>query len=175
MRIKTSKAIICNACILYFCVIAASAILLYLDAPFAAVFLFAFGNTITTQYWVALGRTFEFDSNGMTVLFFSYKRKIPWECLKLIRFFDSKDSIGYKLPKTRGVEFSPKALSRPHWLHPAVFCLIHPFTYCFVLFPGYESGKLFSKTFGNEDSDIYQVEAEIFISALHDWGIEPEL
>ena len=89
-----------------------------------------------TRYWIAVGRVFVLDCNGVTISFLWYKKCYAWEDFQLKKFFICKEGFGYRSPYSRGIELSYKQIRRPTWLQPIQYCfLAHPFSYIVIHFP----------------------------------------
>lgn len=91
---------------------------------------------IIIRYWIAVGRIFVFDCDGVTISFLWYKKCYAWEDFQLKQFFLCEEGFGYRSPYSKGIELSYKQRRRPTWLQPMQYCFfVHPFSYIVIHFP----------------------------------------
>lgn len=97
-----------------------------------------------SRFWVALGRTFSFDADGITVTFLSKSKKYNWSQFRHIRLYEDNYCIGYKETSYFGIEFCQSAKPRtPTIFSPSTYCMLfHPFSYVFLTFPSPEHERL---------------------------------
>ena len=127
-------------------------------------------------YWLATGRTFVFDAEGITVRLGFYSRRYRWEDLKTKRieryrvqnwYFEETEAY------TGWAEFSVKEIRRPRWQLPEKYSTRrHPLSYIFVHFPSekFESCVKYSRRF----APCYVTDEQEFLSKMQEWGVELE-
>lgn len=123
--------------------------LLILSVLTALLFFFQFNSLILSclillflafaaiRYWVAFGRTISFDSNGIQISLWMFKRHLDWNQIHKIALFDTRktNAIGYKEVAKAEIEFFSFLKPRPPTLSPATYCLyFHPWSYIFLSF-----------------------------------------
>lgn len=133
----------------------------------ASLILLACCLPVVTLYWIAVGRRFVLDQNGIMVLFLWYKKEIPWAEMRVKKYFHTNgDSYGYREPYTEGVEFCCKDLQRPKWIKPFQYTvLVHPISYIVFNFPIAAPQNI-------KYPPLYEVDKSALDQKLADWNVD---
>lgn len=154
--------------IFLYAIIFAIAVLLYVQTKSwsGSLVLFACCVPIVTGYWIAVGRRFVLDQNGITVSFLWHKKEIPWAEMRVKKYFHTdSSSYGYRDPYTDGVEFCFKNLQRPKWIKPFQYALlVHPFSYFVFNFPVAVPQNI-------NYPPLYEVDKAALDQKLADWNV----
>lgn len=124
------------------------------------------------RYWIAFGRTISFDSNGIQISLWRFKRHLDWNQIHKIALFDTRktNGIGYKEVAKEGIEVFCFSKTRPTMLTPATYCLyLHPWSYIFLSF-----AESVEQPKGIKNPVHYQVEKENIIAFLESNNIPIE-
>lgn len=117
------------------------------------------------MYWVAVGRTFNLDYEGITISWLCLSKTVPWDKIKLKQLFNSKNGFGYRDIYSSGIELSYKIISRPSWIKPMQYCFMrHPFSYIVFHFPPAKSPPI-------KYPAIYEIDRTVLTEAIEEWGI----
>jgi len=117
---------------------------------------------------ITSGRTFIFDQDGITVIFWKYRKKYTWDQLKTKRLethdlpsmLDGRGSAPY----LKEVIFSPHKIRKPRFIHANTYCMFHPLSCIFVNF------SIEDETY-DESSRYYEVKEEVFMEKMNEWGV----
>ncbi len=139
--------------------------------------IFVVLNICILPWYIASGRKFVFDSDGVTVQFLWIKKQYRWDELQLKQYVTYGGIKAYAsvIPKVKAVEFYTKKVTIPKMDAHSYSMLFHPFAFIFVYFPPFKTWR--QDTSWNERGRtriIYEADEEEFLAKLNEWGVELE-
>lgn len=121
-------------------------------------------SVIISMYWVAVSRTLIFDHKGVTISWLWFSKCVCWDEMNVKQFFNSKNGFGYRDIYSSGMELSYKKITRPSWIKPMQYCFMrHPFSYIVIHFLPDKSPPV-------KYPAVYEIDRNILIQALNEWG-----
>ena len=144
-------------------------VLFYLVFPytFAATAFLLITGTLCVRQWIVVGRTFEFNKDGIVVSFLWIRRMYNWSDIKTKQYMNYKNMYGYKELHWEGIEFSRKKLKNRKILKCAEYGVLkHPFSFVFVYFSLDEYPILH-----NGCISLYVVDKKTFLERMNEWDI----
>jgi len=148
-----------------------------LDAFLFGLGIFLIYNICLLPWYIASGRKFVFDNDGITVCFLWIKKHYRWDEFQLKQYvkYGGISAYASRPPLVSAVEFYKKKISIPKIDAHSYSMLFHPFTFIFVYFPPSKTWR--RDTSINEQARsqiIYEADEEEFLMKLKEWGVELE-
>lgn len=168
MKIQPSKDVVGIS--LFLCAIAVgTGILFYL--AFRSVLLTSgiilVGLFLTARFFVAFGRTFTLNVEGVSISILGISKNIKWERFERIKVYESSSDLGYKDVACMGVEFLKKAQKRTPHVSPATYCfLFQPYSYIFCTYSNETA-----QPHGMKYPIFYPIDEEVILAELLSVGI----
>ena len=131
---------------------------------FSAI-LFLVLSIILLLIWFVYDKTIIMDISGITVHFLFYKKSYSWDDVKTIRIVNLKRCYEFGRFFHRCAYFSFKKNIKFRLINPSTYGNLHPFSFGFIYFKKSEE-KL--------STQIYEIDEQLFISKLDEWGIKIE-
>ena len=116
---------------------------------------------------ISYGRVFEMDENGCTIKFLFFKaRRYKWSEFKTIRLEDNSQRLfGRGVPYKKCVVFS----TRENFHTPEMIDIL---TYMELCLRPFRFFVVFFKTKTSTEVGVYEVDEELFMSTMKEFGVE---
>lgn len=122
---------------------------------------------IALRFFVAFGRTFTLNAEGISISVLGVSRHIEWQQFEIIKVYESSSDIGYKDVTCMGIEFVTKTRKRILHISPAVYCfLFRPYSYIFCTYT-----KATMQPRGMKYPVFYSIDEEVILAELSSVGI----